>query len=379
LHFAAKDADDFAAGLQIAAERMVGAERVHIVKLTSPPLDEPNQPDAAHRPTRANLQAELLALQDSRRVKPNDIVVVYLAGHGLNGSGNDNSYYFLTCDARNADISDPAVRNATTISDSDITGWIKTSPARKQVMILDSCHSGKVEDDLTKPRDVPSSQEIALQELKDRTGLHILAACAADQQSMEASRFRQGVLTYSLLLGMRGGALDDRQLIEVNRLFNFAVDQVPRLAAGFGGIQRPEVDSPSGASFPIGQVTAADQPKIPLQPAVPLVARSNFQDSDVIVDRLHLRDEVDLRLSRVSYADSAPLMFVDADPVPGAYQLGGRYSVAGDRVAVELRLLAPDGSVSKFSAEGANSKLADLVQQIVDEVEHHLPPPKVQP
>ena len=27
-----------------------------------------------------------------------------------------------------------------------------------------------------------------MQELKDRTGLHILAACAADQQSMRTSR-----------------------------------------------------------------------------------------------------------------------------------------------------------------------------------------------
>ena len=42
-----------------------------------------------------------------------------------------------------------------------------------------------------------------LDRLKDRTGVHVLAGCAADAVSYEATRYGQGLLTYSLLLGMR--------------------------------------------------------------------------------------------------------------------------------------------------------------------------------
>ena len=148
--------------------------------------------------------------------------------------------------------------------------------------------------------------------------------------------YRQGVLTYSLLLGMRGGALDDRQLVEVNKLFNFAVDQVPRLAAGFGGIQRPEVDHPGRRSFPIGGDDAGQPAENSVAAGVADVVRSNFQNNDIdaIFDQLSqsLAKQVDIRLSNVSYQDNAPLMFVDAYAMPGACQIAGRYTVDGDHI-----------------------------------------------
>ena len=59
---------------------------------------------------------------------------------------------------------------------------------------------------LTEKRDVPGSQVRALERVKDRNGLHLLAGAAADASSYEASRYGQGLLTYSLLLGMTGPA-----------------------------------------------------------------------------------------------------------------------------------------------------------------------------
>lgn len=43
--------------------------------------------------------------------------------------------------------------------------------------------------------------------MKDRTGTHVITGCAADAVSYEASRFGQGLLTYSLLEGMKGASL----------------------------------------------------------------------------------------------------------------------------------------------------------------------------
>ena len=84
---------------------------------------------------------------------------------------------------------------------------IKRIPALKQVLLLDTCASGKLVERLTDKREVDGSQIRALDRLKDRTGMHVLAGCAADAVSYEATRYGQGLLTYSLLTGMTGGAL----------------------------------------------------------------------------------------------------------------------------------------------------------------------------
>src|SRR5262249_18810899 len=159
-----------------------GPDKFHLTKLISP-LPTADQPDADHRPTRENMLHALAALQDAKQVKPTDILVVYLAGHGINSTGNDDSFYYLTCEAQNGNLSDPQVRQKCAISDQELTQSISKSPALKQVMILDTCHSGRLVEDLSKQRDVPSNQERALERLKDRTGLHILAGCAADSGS----------------------------------------------------------------------------------------------------------------------------------------------------------------------------------------------------
>ena len=80
----------------------------------------------------------------------------------------------------------------------------------EQVLILDTCRSGRKVEKLTEKRDVPGSQVRALERVKERTEVHVLAGCAADSVSYEASRYGQGILTYSLLLGMRGAKLRDR-------------------------------------------------------------------------------------------------------------------------------------------------------------------------
>jgi hypothetical protein len=229
-------------------------------------------------------------------------------------------------------------------------------------------------DDLTKPRDVPSSQERALQRLKDNTGLHILAGCAADQQSYEASQYGQGLLTYSLLLGMRGGGLKEEKFVDVETLFNFAVNEVPQLALGIG-IQRPQIDSPNGSSFDIGEVTTDDKSHIPLQPARPLVLRTNFQDNDAVLDVLALRKQTDDVLRDVSNQENPPLVFVEAETMPGAYQVAGRYSVVGEHVSVDVHLVSVDGKGVTFSVEGEKSKVAELAGKIAEEIRNQLPAP----
>ncbi len=95
-------------------------------------------------------------------------------------------------------------RQNSTLSSEELVNLVKQVPALKQVLIIDACASGRIVDDLVAKRDAFSSTTIrAFDRMKDRTGMHIITGSAADAVSYEASRYGQGVLTYSLLEGWK--------------------------------------------------------------------------------------------------------------------------------------------------------------------------------
>src|SRR5262249_20007280 len=88
LRFAAKDAEDMAHALQLGASRLFGADHVHITLLTSPAVS------GGEKATKANLQQAFAA---AAKARPEDVFVVYLAGHGVAGQG---LYAYPTAEAR---------------------------------------------------------------------------------------------------------------------------------------------------------------------------------------------------------------------------------------------------------------------------------------
>ena len=364
LRYAAKDAEDFATSLQLAAGRLFGADKVHLTLLST------DQDDPSARPTRDNL---VKALEESRQAKPDDVLVVYLAGHGVNYGGQDGDFYYITADARTANLSDPEVRRLTALSSAELTEIIKAIPALKQVMILDTCSAGRLVDKLTETRRVPSSQIRALERVKDRTGMHILAGCAAEAVSYEASQYGQGLLTHSLLLGMRGAALREDEYVDVGKLFAFAADKVPELAKGIGGIQRPELAIPKGgASFDVGRLTSEDKVQVPLKSARPLVLRCYFWDKRRRRDLLGLNKRInDVLRDHSGRGEDAPV-FVDADEFPGAFQLTGEYLTEGDSINVTAFLGRGDEDIAEFEAVGQTTDLDRLASKILQEVQKQI-------
>ncbi len=200
--------------------------------------------------------------------------------------------------------------------------------------------------------------------------MYVLAGCAADAVSYEASNYGQGLLTHSLLLGMRGATLREEQYVDVASLFNFASDQVPQLAQGVGGIQRPVVASPrGGASFDIGQVSDDDKELIPLQSPRPLMLRANFGDEVDIVDTLGLGKIVNEQFRELSArGGTAPLVFVDASELPSAYRLAGRYTVNDNSVKVAV-VLVKGKDRRRFTVTGKKSDLLQLAKTIVQQAQ----------
>lgn len=369
LRFAAKDAEDFATALSFAAGKLLGPERVHITRLYD------NEAPA----TRANMAA---AFESFRQADPGDILVLYLAGHGVALGGQDGDYYYLLQDAESGDINNAQIRAQSALSSEDLTEWIKQVPALKQVLILDTCHAGQLISDMTLTRSLPSSSEQrSLDRMKDRTGMFIIAGSAADSVSYEASRYGQGVLTYSLLEGMRGAALREDAFVDVGQLLSYAVDRVPTLARGIGGIQQPRLATPSGGeSFDLGWLpAAADLAMIPIAQERPLVLKSDFSPEDQPLDVLELTPLVNEALrERASDPRKAPFVFVEAEQSAGAWRIAGRYNVEGTTITLKVYLYQDKSVADQFEVRGQTDALDVLSAEIVRQVEARVKIPPLQ-
>ena len=169
--------------------------------------------------TRANLAK---AFADARSIKPQDVLVVFLAGHGAALRTGNSLYCYLTQNANTGDIAslehDATLRSATTISSEDLTEWTKLIPARKQVLVLDTCAAGAAAAQLASRDGDNSDQVRAVDRLKDRTGFWVLMGCAGDKYSYESPTLSEGVLTYSLLQYMHQGTLENED-VDVGKMF----------------------------------------------------------------------------------------------------------------------------------------------------------------
>jgi len=192
--------------------------------------------------------------------------------------------------------------------------------------------------------------------------------------SYEASQYDEGLLTYALLEGMRGAALRDDKWVDVSRLFRHAEDTVPELARNIGGIQKPRIAVPrGGGSFDIGELLPEDRADIPVAEPKPLILRPTIQSQDRIFDYLQVTEAFKERLRDTSFAISrggnwieAPVVFVDADDMPGAILPSGRYTVEGNKVTVQLALVRDKKGFATLQVKGRTDDVPGLARELVD-------------
>ena len=273
LRYAGKDAADFYRAIEVSGSRLFGVERMHLTLLTT------DGDPRAIAPTKVNFKRAFEEV--TKHAKPNDIFLVYLAGHGITLGRGTDTYLYLTKEARTSDtaeLSDGALRTQVSISSEELTEWHKAVPALKQVLILDTCAAGAAAARLVEKRELSSDAVRAIDRMQGRTGFHILMGSAADAVSYEASQYGQGLLTYALLQGMKSGEALQEGQVDVTRLFQYAADRVPRLAQHVGGVQRPEIRAPLAdtRSFAVGLITDADKRDNPAGAGQAHVAASSF-------------------------------------------------------------------------------------------------------
>jgi len=186
------------------------------------------------------IEAELQALV--KRARPEDVVVIFLAGHG---KAPDGQYHFIPADF--VYDSDQAFTRGRTLSHARIEDMLRQLGAGKRLLILDTCDSGST----VQGRDGATDQKDAVARLIRSSGRYILAAAPPMGKALEDGVRGHGVYTSALLEGLAGAA-DPRNtgMIEVDALAEYVARRVPQLTAPAGYEQRP-MRSAQGENFPI--------------------------------------------------------------------------------------------------------------------------------
>lgn len=364
LKFASKDARELGHALEGAGRKLLNTdhkEHVYSYVLNS---DSTN----SNWPVKKNILRVLDTV--AKKAKPEDVVLLFFAGHGLLYN-TGKTFYLLTADAAGFDLE--GVSNKTAISADELNAWMCRVKANKQLLILDACNSGKVIQDvkeLIAGRGLPADHQRALERLKDKTGTFILSAAAADQSAYETSLYRQGLLTYSLLTGLKlGQGLKDQQYIDVNRWFNFAADNVKLLAKDIGGRQDPQLIG--NGTFDIGLVDQEVSDGIQLSIRRKVFRQSRFiQDENLLNDDLDLSERCDRQLDNVSLqGKEIPVVYIPGNKFADAYSLRGRYSISGDTVRVRSWVVNGKGErIREWTWEAAATESDTLVEQMVQAV-----------
>lgn len=213
------------------------------------------------------------------QASPSDVFLLYLAGHGKTVDGR---YYFIPRDFKVGDNSDEKVVNAAVvkqgIAQEQWQRWFASIPARKSMILFDTCESGTLTGDgaLTKSLE----QSAANDRLAQATGRSIITASSGTQVAFEGYR-GHGLFTYNLLDAIERADSDGNGTIEVSELAAYVFAQVTTLSEQvFRQRQEPQIRIAS--SYPLtkqGRVLAGDLPTLAQDhaPTVQLSQTANLQ------------------------------------------------------------------------------------------------------
>jgi WD40 repeat protein len=236
LNYAAKDAQDLAKLLANNSKGLYG--KVNVKTITN---------QEANRITIEGLKSFF----NSATI--HDVVLVFVAGHGLLDANYD--YFYGTHDI---DFLKPQVKGLPYNSLEQLLDGIKPI---KKMLIMDTCHSGEVEeDDLVAAQDDEASTEDddvlfravgpklstvtdmspskmmreLFIDLRKGTGTTVITSAGGAEFAMESNEWKNGLFTFCLLSGLRNYSADLNQdgKIMLSELQLYTTDRVTQLSKG---------------------------------------------------------------------------------------------------------------------------------------------------
>ena len=186
--------------------------------------------------------------------KPQDILVVFFAGHGY-ALQEDNGWewYLFPYTVRWSEqttISDETIRRYG-VSSKSLLRDLTRVPERRVFLVLDSCRSGAVIDAIRGLGTDRTAERKVLRKIARVGGIHVLAASRGDEDAIELRSVPHGALTFLFLEGIKGKADNnsDRE-ITVREMVDYAIREMPLLSR--------RLVSESISQMPVGYSHGAD-------------------------------------------------------------------------------------------------------------------------
>jgi WD40 repeat protein len=194
--------------------------------------------------------------------KVDDMVILFVAAHGLRDSKSD--YYIATHDVN---FENPAARG---LGYDRLEELLDGIPARKKLLLIDACNSGELDEDDTRtqagfqsptglagnvssrgftskkakeqasktsPMGIGQTNDVLKElfnDLRRGTGAMVISSAGGAEFAFESSEWKNGVFTFSLLEGIRTGKADSNKdgEIRVSELRDYVFERVKHLTAG---------------------------------------------------------------------------------------------------------------------------------------------------
>jgi hypothetical protein len=374
LTYAAKDAKDLSTVLTVSARKLLnydGQEHVFVYDLTTS--------EGKYRLPEKEAIRKLLK-EIGSKTKPNDMLLLFFAGHGVMAGDGNRQFYFLTADASpsTATVNPSAVG----ISMLELMEWVKLKniKAQKRILILDACNSGQAIKDFVKlggdeqgymaARSDERGQQIkAIDKLNEQTGFFILSASASSQSAYEIGRYSQGLLTYSLLraIKLQPDILEQGKYLDVSRWFGAAEKTVSEISKNYGLRQEPQ--RVSSNNFNLGVVDEEVLQKIILPKEKPLFGPVNLQNADEAIssDDLELGKLLHYELTDISSRGAeGSILFDEKLKSEEVWTLSGRYELQNKKIVVRINIKqGKQMPKHRFEVTGSTDKLKELSEEIV--------------
>jgi len=154
----------------------------------------------------------------------NDLLLIFLAGHGAPDPSAPQNLYVIAHDTSVADMA------ATALAMSDLRRYIEQNiKCKRVVLLLDTCHSAGLSTTAT--RDLGNNlTNLYLEKLLyQEEGRAIITSSDVNEPSHESDKWGSGhgVFTYYVLQGLKGGADSNQdRLVSIGELFRYVRQKV---------------------------------------------------------------------------------------------------------------------------------------------------------
>lgn len=187
--------------------------------------------------------AKMFSIQ-AAKIKPDDVFVLYIAGHGL---AVESNYYFLPWGLLYKN-EQSVVEDG--ISRENLQRFLAMIPANKAVILIDTCNAGAFSNVASRGL----NEKTAISKLIRATGRATIMASTETQAAYEGYK-GHGVFTWTLIEALKGRADQKGNkdgIITINELAEFVMEEVPRITMEKWKYEQFPLQDLTGRSFPLG-------------------------------------------------------------------------------------------------------------------------------